>query len=62
MQCDADAWTIAYTHNLSKRTTLYAGWIDVSNDNNSTNAANSQFANVAGGDASSFIMGARHSF
>ena len=62
VQCDADAWTIAYTHNLSKRTTLYAGWIDVSNDNNSTNGANSQFANVAGGDASTFMMGARHSF
>ena len=61
-KCDSDAWTIAYTHNLSKRTTLYAGWIDVSNDSNSRNSANSQFGTDVGGDSSAFIMGARHSF
>jgi len=62
VQCDANAWTIGYTHNLSKRTTLYGGYVDVSNDNNSARGANAQFATVAGGDASTFIVGARHSF
>jgi predicted porin len=62
VQCDAKAWTLGYTHNLSKRTTLYGGYVDVSNDNNSARGANAQFATVAGGDASTFIVGARHSF
>lgn len=61
-KCDSDAWTVAYTHNLSKRTTLYGGYINVSNDTNSRNAAVTQFGTDVGGDASSFVIGARHSF
>jgi predicted porin len=61
-KCDSDAWSIAYTHNLSKRTTLYGGYVDVSNDLNSANAANSQFKTRLGGDSSAIVMGARHSF
>lgn len=61
-KCDADAWNISYTHNLSKRTTLYGGYVRVSNDTNAVNNANSQFKTVAGGDASVFVMGARHTF
>jgi predicted porin len=60
--CDSDAWTIAYTHNLSKRTTLYGGYIDVSNDANSVSNANGQAKTRAGGDASTIMMGVRHSF
>jgi predicted porin len=61
-KCDSDAWTLAYTHAMSKRTTLYAGYISVSNDKNSLNAANSQFKTDVGGDASTYIGGIRHSF
>jgi predicted porin len=61
-KCDSDAWTLAYTHNLSKRTTLYGGYIRVSNDTNAQNTANSQFKTDVSGDASTFIVGARHSF
>ena len=60
---DADAWTIAYTHSLSKRTTLYGGYSSVSNDrlNTSTSAA-ANGAPRTGGDASMWGFGARHSF
>jgi predicted porin len=61
-QCDSDAWSIAYTHNLSKRTTLYGGYVVVSNDRNSRNAAQAQSAPDVGGDSSTFGLGVRHSF
>jgi len=63
--CDSDAWAIAYTHNLSKRTTLYGGYVNVSNERNSANNAamtGGKWKTDVGGDASTFVMGARHSF
>ena len=60
---DVDAWTVAYTHSLSKRTTLYAGYSDVNNSR--LNAASAAAANASprtGGDASMLAFGMRHSF
>ncbi len=60
---DSDAWTIAYTHSLSKRTTLYAGYSDVSNSRlNTSTAAAANAAPRTGGDASMMAFGMRHSF
>lgn len=36
---DSNAWTLAYTHALSKRTTLYTGYTHASNDKDVVNAA-----------------------
>ncbi len=60
---DADAWTLAYTHSLSKRTTLYGGYSSVSNDSlNLSTAAGSNAAPRTGGDASMLAFGVRHTF
>lgn len=60
---DADAWTIAYTHNLSKRTTLYGGYSAVSNDTlNASASAAATGVPRAGGDAKMLAFGVRHSF
>ncbi|MBK5912739.1 porin [Rhodocyclus purpureus] len=50
---DAKAWTLAYTHALSKRTTAYAGYNQVSSD--AINTANT-------GDVKRVAFGVRHAF
>jgi predicted porin len=60
---DSDAWTLAYTHNLSKRTTLYGGYSSVSNSRlNTSTAAAANAAPRTGGDASMMAFGMRHTF
>ncbi len=60
---DADAWTIAYTHSLSKRTTLYTGYSDVNSGRlNAAPAAAASAAPRTGGDASMLAFGVRHTF
>jgi len=73
----SSAITVAYTHALSKRTKLYAGYTHVSNDNNAAVAAFGVYGNAAGtytaadkvslkptigGDASVFALGVNHAF
>lgn len=56
------SWTLAYTHGLSKRTTLYTGYQRVSNDS-AVGLGNAILAPAtAGGDANLFVGGVRHSF
>ena len=57
---DSKAWTLAYTHGLSKRTTAYAGYTHVSNDDAATRAA--VLTPKAGGDSSVWAVGLRHTF
>lgn len=57
---DSKAWTLAYTHGLSKRTTAYAGYTRVSNDDGAARAA--VLAPSAGGSSSVFAVGMRHTF
>jgi predicted porin len=60
---DADSWTLAYTHSLSKRTTLYGGYSDVNNSRLATSASAAAVGvPKAGGDASMFAFGVRHTF
>lgn len=65
---DADAWNLTYTHSLSKRTTLYAAYTDISNDKGGfRNRMGGMSANMAGGtgltqDNSAFAFGMRHTF
>jgi predicted porin len=65
---DAKAWNLTYTHSLSKRTTMYAGYTDVSNDKGGfKNRVGGLSVNLAGGtglsqDNSAFFAGMRHSF
>lgn len=52
---DASAWALAYFHSLSKRTTLYAGYGNISN-NDAQSVRSPAFvsaANTAAGDSSS---------
>lgn len=58
---DANAWTIAYTHAMSKRTTAYAGYTHTSNDDLATQAAGFA-APSAGGSSNVWALGLRHSF
>lgn len=57
---DAKAWTLAYTHALSKRTTAYAGYNHVSNDDGQT--AGLIATPSAGGNTKGLVMGVRHTF
>jgi predicted porin len=60
---DADGWGISYQHAMSKRTTAYVGYVDMSNDRGSQiRAANVVSAPGAGQDSSGFAMGMRHTF
>ncbi|MEN3372629.1 porin [Dechloromonas sp. ZS-1] len=70
------AWTLAYTHGLSKRTTLYTGYTRLSNQDNAKlgafgiyEAGNSNayvgkdsIAPATGGNSSIFAMGINHKF
>lgn len=60
---DADAWSLMYSHNLSKRTTLYVGYSDVSNDSaNVSTTIGVTGAPITGGDSDMIAFGVRHSF
>lgn len=60
---DSSAWSVAYTHSLSKRTTAYAGYTRVSNERNSNLGTIAGVgAPVAGKNASTYGVGLRHSF
>ena len=73
---NSSAWTLAYTHGMSKRTTLYAGYTKVFNDSlaalpafgiypqgNSNPALNkTSLSPVADGNASILALGINHKF
>jgi len=66
---DTKAWSLAYRHNLSKRTALYAGYTRVANEaaasrgiTNSATAASNFGTPTVGGDASVFALGMNHAF
>lgn len=46
---DAAAWTLLYSHGLSKRTTIYAGYSQISNDDNSAISAQAKNRNETTG-------------
>lgn len=64
---DIKSWVLAYTHALSKRTTVYTGWLRV---DNGSNTARSSLANnkdefdatVFGKNSDAFVLGLRHTF
>ena len=66
--CDADSnsWTVAYTHAMSKRTTLYAGYNSTTNDNGLAygvvDAETVGGLEVTGEDSNVFVVGMRHAF
>mgnify|MGYP001765758179 CR=1 FL=1 len=57
---DSKGWTVAYLHGLSKRTTLYAGYNRVTNDDLVDRAA--MITPKLGGKSSMFGAGVRHTF
>ncbi len=63
---DVKSWVLAYTYPMSKRTTLYTGFLR--NDNGSltkqTNLASNKIdgADVFGEDSDNFVVGVRHTF
>ncbi|TXH27765.1 MAG: porin [Elusimicrobia bacterium] len=59
---DSQSATLAYTHNLSKRTTLYAGYVWTDNDKNSIAAGPVQAVAAKGEQNNTFLAGIRHSF
>ena len=63
---NSDAWMIAYTHSLSKRTTLYTGYVWTENDNNSFAAGPisnaTSLTGAKGQDNQTFLAGVRHTF
>ncbi|WP_184414891.1 porin [Rhodocyclus tenuis] len=65
---DAKSWTVGYTHALSKRTTAYAAYTVVRNDNNAglklfgSGDTVTGMAPVAGGDSSVIGCGVSHAF
>lgn len=63
MNADADGWALTYQYAMSKRTTLYVGYTDISNDKNSQVRVGSIVnAPGAGNDSSGYAMGMRHTF
>lgn len=54
------AWSLAYTHSLSKRTTAYTGYTRVTNNSGAAKAA--LIAPTLGGNSSVFAAGVRHTF
>ena len=61
---DSNAWAMAYFHNLSKRTTVYGGYVRVSNDSGAQRGAGSatDALPVLGGNSSAVAFGVRHLF
>ena len=58
---DTDSATVAFTHNLSKRTTLYAGYVWTDN-NKSEKISPVTGAGDGNDDSHTFLAGMRHSF
>jgi len=58
----AKNWQVLYFHNLSKRTQVGAGYVRVDNDRNGTYNLTGQTAANVGGDASAFVLRAKHTF
>jgi len=59
---NSDSWTLALTHSMSKRTTLYAGYVWVKNDYSSIDAAPVAGVGAYGESNNTFLAGVRHSF
>ena len=59
---DAQAFSIGYQHNLSKRTALYTTASIIDNDNSNFRVANNAVAAVAGGKSGGIDVGIKHSF
>jgi predicted porin len=62
---DASAWALAYSHSLSKRTTLYAGYGHIDNDDGQSvrSPAFVSAANTAASDTShNLMLGINHAF
>jgi predicted porin len=57
---NSTAWNLSYTHSLSKRTTAYAGYTRVSNDDGAKAAA--VLTPTLGGNSSVVAAGVRHTF
>jgi predicted porin len=53
---------LGWTTNMSKRTTLYAGYVWVKNDNHSTGNAPTTQTGVVGETNNTFLAGMRHTF
>jgi len=58
---DSKSWSLAYTHSLSKRTTLYTGIQSVKNDSQATRGVALAAAPTTG-DSRGFVAGVNHSF
>ncbi|WP_153115005.1 porin [Rhodocyclus tenuis] len=56
------AWTLGYTHSLSKRTTAYAAYTRLNNDNAADAGINGVNPTVAGGNGSILGAGINHAF
>jgi predicted porin len=56
------AYTLAYTHNLSKRTTAYAGYTHINNDDTGNFGPISKLQVEDGEKAKGFAIGVRHTF
>lgn len=59
---DAQAWSVAYNYDLSKRTQLYAGWTHLSNERNATTAFASDYVVGNGADGDLLAFGVSHKF
>lgn len=60
---DSDVWALSYTYALSKRTTFYATYVRVGNDDGSTLALGGDNNAAAGGESvSAAVVGINHKF
>lgn len=59
---DGTAWSVAYTHKLSKRTSLFAAYGTLDNDAQGTGSLAPGLRPMAGGSSSLLAAGIRHSF
>jgi len=61
---DATLWSLGYVYNLSKRTALYGGYAEISNDGASAKSilGGTIQAGLAGNKSSGYNVGIRHSF
>lgn len=55
-------WVLGYDYNLSKRTGVYARWLQLRNRGGSTATVAGLPIGAAGGNGTSFGIGVRHSF
>jgi predicted porin len=56
-------YEISYTYPLSKRTSVYTGYVKIRNDANAAyNFGVNTYATAIGGDPTGFVLGAFHNF